>query len=111
MPREVHFTMFGKLIVRLEKEKIKQVLICFAQNAPRLASYLDFEIVNEKHFKKRETPLVKNLLDDIAKRFSTSIFIKELVDAAKEEINSDTFAEKYLTMQNETNNKFLEISS
>jgi len=46
MPRDVHYTMFAKLIARLEKEKVKQVLICFAQNAPRLAGYLDYEVAN-----------------------------------------------------------------
>lgn len=37
--------LFGKQIGKLDKEKVTQVLICFAKRAPELASYLDYEVV------------------------------------------------------------------
>jgi hypothetical protein len=39
------------------------------------------------------------------------MYVKEIVASAKAELNADTFAEKYLKLENETASTFLHISS
>lgn len=98
MSRETYHLVFNKHITRLEKEKVKQVLICFAKHAPLLSSHLDWEVVNNygMEFKRRPIGIVSLILDELANKFPTSAYLCEAMSLAQSEIKSESFRTVYL---------------
>jgi hypothetical protein len=76
--------VFNKHITRLEKEKVKQVLISFAKHAPMISSHLDWEVVNNygMEFKKRQIGIVSLILDELANKHTNSAYLTEIMAQA-----------------------------
>jgi len=105
MSRETYHMVFNKHIARLEKEKVKQVLISFAKYAPLLSSHLDWEVVNNygMEFKRRPIGIVSLILDELASKFPTCAYLCEAMGVAQSEIKVESFKNIYL------NNDALEL--
>lgn len=104
MSRESFHNVFNKHITRLEKERVKQVLICFAKYAPVLSSRLDWEVVNNygMEFKRRHIGIVSLILDELANKYTVG-YLSEIMRKAQAEIKAESFNAVYL------NNDALEL--
>jgi hypothetical protein len=72
MSRALFQSLFAKLIVLLEKERIKQVVIYLAKHAVQLSTFFDFEVVTNmgQQFKqKKGGSVIEAILTVLQKRF------------------------------------------
>lgn len=90
MSRETFHSAFSKHIARLEKEKVKQVLISFAKHAAVLSSHLDWEVVSNygMEFKRRPIGIVTLILDELATKQPAGTYLAEVMNQAQDEIKA-----------------------